>query len=125
MSIKTFELRGGETVVFESAAQNRFGFVYRFGTLILTNQRIVFTISRRRIHAEYALKDVASVRKGWCLLFSFIPFAIKLATRQGITHKYAVWDRSNWVSLIDAQLRADSAAAPVVLPPPPPMSATT
>jgi hypothetical protein len=103
------ELRKGEQVVKEGAANLQKNIEAVGGKLSLTNQRLVFEAHKINVQGgttEVELSSVHSSRPCWTKFLGLIPlFPNSLAVRtiEGKEYRFVLFGRKAWAAAIDAQ----------------------
>lgn len=102
------EMRQGERIIKEGAANLQKGVETVGGKLYLTNQRLVFEAHKVNVQGgvtEVALPDIQSLQKRWTKFLGIIPlFPNSLAACvKGEEYRFVLSGRSSWASAIEAQ----------------------
>jgi hypothetical protein len=106
--VKT-DLRHGEQVAKEGAANLQRTVETTGGRLCLTNQRLVFEAHKFNIQAgttEIALSSVQSLRPCWTKLFGIVPLfpnSLAVFTKNGTEYRFVLAGRHAWAAAIEAQ----------------------
>jgi len=103
------ELRQGEQVVKEGAANLQKNIETVGGKLWLTNQRLVFEAHKMNVQGgttEIELSSVQSSRPCWTRLLGIIPLfpnSLAVFTKQGKEYRFVLYGRHAWAAAIEAQ----------------------
>lgn len=100
-----FELKEGEELLADVAANLFRGIESVGGRMKITNQRVLFephTVNIQKQPAEILLEQVAEVRKRNTL--GVVPNGILIRTKSGIEYKFVVWGRERLINLIQGHL---------------------
>jgi len=106
------ELRQGEQVVKEGAANLQKGIETVGGKLCLTNQRLVFEAHKFNMQGgvtELNLSDIQSSHTCWTRFLGFIPLfpnSLAVYTKHGEEYRFVLFGRSAWAVAIEAQRKA-------------------
>ena len=105
------ELRPNETVIEETKGDLWSGWlIFRTqnsGIYTFTNQRVLFTPGRllsMGSDIEFDYNEVYSIKK--CLIgpvIPFLPFGIKVTTKEGKKHTLSLMKRNKWIDLIESK----------------------
>jgi hypothetical protein len=107
------ELRQGEQVVKEGAANLQKNVETVGGRLCLTNQRLVFEAHKLNVQGgatEVELANVQSSRLCWTWFLGFIPLfpnSLAVFTKQGKEYRFVLFGRHAWAAAIDTQRMDD------------------
>jgi len=103
------ELRQGEQVVKESAANLQKNVETVGGRLCLTNQRLVFESHKFNLQGgttELELSSIQSSHPCWALFLGFLPLfpnSLAVSTKQGKEYRFVLFGRHAWAAAIEAQ----------------------
>lgn len=100
-----FELREGEELLADIAANLFRGIEAVGGRMKITNQRILFeahAINLQKMPAEIPLGQISEVRKRNTL--GIVPNGILIRLKSGIEYKFVVWGRERLINLIQTHL---------------------
>lgn len=103
------ELRQGEQIVKEGAANLQKKIEAVGGKLCLTNQRLVFEAHKINIQGgttEVELSSIQSLRLCWTRFLGFIPVfpnSLAVFTKQGKEYRFVLSGRHAWSAAIEAQ----------------------
>jgi len=103
------ELRMGEQVIKEGAANLQKNIETVGGKLCLTNQRLVFEAHDINIQGgttEVELSNVQSSRPCWTRFLGLIPLfpnSLAVFTKQGKEYRFVLFGRHAWAAAIEAQ----------------------
>lgn len=103
------ELRTGEQVIKEGAANLQKNIETVGGKLCLTNQRLVFEAHKFNVQGgstEIELSNVQSSMPCWTNFLGFIPLfpnSLAVFTKQGKEYRFALLGRHAWAAAIDGQ----------------------
>lgn len=101
------ELRPGEDIVKEGAANLQRGAETVGGRLYLTGQRLVFEAHALNFQSGVMVLErqgIRSARPDWTRLFGRVPLlpnALVIGTSDGEEHRFTVFGRQDWVAAID------------------------
>ncbi|MEX0586455.1 MAG: hypothetical protein WD176_07415, partial [Pirellulales bacterium] len=90
-----------EAVLFQGPANHFMNFEGRGGWLVLTPTRLAFRSHRKNaqnIPLDIGLDEVASA--GACRTAGVIPNGLKVVRKSGVTDRFVVTDRKDWVEAI-------------------------
>lgn len=116
MSTLEENLAPGELVLHQGRANMQRGPETAGGTLVLTEQRLLFIPHVLNVQAqvsEVPLDRVAAVRKAWTKVLGVIPVApnsMEITTAEGHSHSFVVSGRARWIAAI-VQARGGGAVA--------------
>ncbi len=105
------ELRSGEQVVKEGAANLQRNIEAVGGKLCLTSQRLVFEAHKINVQAgttEVELSNVQSSRACWTKFLGLIPLfpnSLAVFTKQGKEYRFVLFGRHAWAAAIEAQVK--------------------
>ncbi len=105
--VKT-ELRKGEEIIKEGAANLQKGAETVGGKLYLTNQRLVFEAHKLNFQGgqtEIELKQVQTVTPCWTKLFNVLPVApnsLAVAGGNGLDYRFVLNGRKKWAQAIES-----------------------
>jgi len=103
------QLRQGEQVVKEGAANLQRSIETVGGKLYLTNHRLVFEAHKFNVQrgaTEVELSNVQSLRPCWTRqwgLFPILPNSLAVYTKDGEEYRLVLFGRSAWILAIEAQ----------------------
>lgn len=103
------ELRPGESIVKEGAANLQRNVETVGGRLWLTSQRLIFESHRFNIQTGATVLElaaIASARPCWTKLLGLIPLvpnALAVTTGTGEEYRFVVFDRQGWAVAINNQ----------------------
>lgn len=103
------QLRHGEALVKDGAANLQKNTETVGGKLFLTNQRLVFESHKFNIQGgatEIELSNIQSCEKCWTMFLGFIPLfpnSLAVYTKQGKEFRFVLFGRGAWVAAINAQ----------------------
>ena len=104
------QLRKGEQIVKEGAANLQKGIEAVGGRLYLTNQRLVFEAHRLNVQGGTTEVDLASIessRPCWTRFLGLIPLfpnSLAVFTKQGRELRFVLYGRHAWAAEIKAQI---------------------
>jgi len=105
------ELRSGEQVVKEGAANLQKNIEAVGGKLCLTSQRLVFEAYKINVQAgttEVELRNVQSSRTCWTKFLGLIPLfpnSLAVFTKQGEEYRFVLFGRHAWAAAIESQVK--------------------
>jgi len=105
------ELRQGEQVVKEGAANLQKNIETVGGKLYLTSQRLVFEAHKINIQGgttEVELQNIQSSRPCWTRFFGLIPLfpnSLAVFSKQGKEYRFVLFGRHAWAVAIKAQIK--------------------
>jgi len=102
------ELRQGEKLVKDGAANLQKNIETVGGKLYLTNQRLVFESHKFNIQSgvtEVDLSNIESLEKCWTKFLGFLPVfpnSLMVYTKQGKEYRFVLFGRGAWLAAIEA-----------------------
>lgn len=108
MKMKT-ELRQGEALIKDGAANLQKNIETVSGKLYLTNQRLVFESHKFNVQSgvtEIELTNIQSSEKCWTKFLGFLPLfpnSLAVYTKQGKEWRFVIFGRGAWAAAIEAQ----------------------
>ena len=106
------ELNQNERILKDGTANFQKGMEAVGGKLYLTNQRLVFEahlINVQRGVTEIGLSDIQSSEKCWTKFAGIVPLvpnSLKVITKQGKEHRFALYGRQAWAAAIEVAQNA-------------------
>lgn len=106
------ELRQGEQIIKEGAANLQKNIETVGGRLCLTNRRLVFEAHKLNVQGgttEVELSDVQSLQTSWTKFLGLIPLfpnSLSVYTKQGKEYRFVLFDRAAWAAAIEAHRNA-------------------
>lgn len=103
------ELRQGEEIIKNGAANLQKNIETVGGKLYLTNQRIIFESHNFNIQGgtnEIELSSIQSINKCWTKFLGIIPLlpnSLAVLTKQGTEYRFVLFGRDVWKAAIEAQ----------------------
>ncbi len=103
------ELRQGEALVKDGAANLQKNIETVGGNLYLTNQRLIFESHKFNVQSgvtEVELSNIQSSEKCWTKFLGFLPIfpnSLAVYTKQGKEYRFVLFGRGAWSAAIEAQ----------------------
>ena len=97
----SLELKDGEVILADAAANLVRGIESVGGRLLVTNSRLVFrshTVNLQRMPAEVPLDQIAQILRHNYL--GIVPNGIRVRLKSGVEYKFMVWGRSRLLQVI-------------------------
>jgi len=106
------EMKQGERLIKEGAANLQRNIETVGGKLYLTNQRLLFEAHKANVQretTEIGLSDIHSTKKCWTKFLGFIPVmpnSLSVYTSQGNEYQFVLFGRAEWAKEIVGQKNA-------------------
>lgn len=102
------ELRSGERIIKEGAANLQKNIETVGGRLYLTNQRVVFESHKFNVQSgvtEIEIPSIQSSEPAWTKFLGFLPIfpnSLSVYTKQGKEYRFVLFGRGAWAAAITA-----------------------